>query len=466
MQKNSSRHQGSEPLPESEQRLAAEFVATQHLQRISTELLGEQDVQSIYAQLLDAAVAIMGSDFASFQVLHPERGEHGELRLLGFRGFTLEAAEFWEWVRADSASTCGAALRTGQRVAVADVVCCESMAGTDDLKVFLQAGIRAVQTTPLVSRSGRVLGMISTHWRQPHEPSATGLQRLDVLARQAADLVERAESEAALRRTRADSQRQRRLYEAILANTPDLAYVFDLDHRFIYANEGLLKMWGKRWDEAIGKSCLELGYEPWHAAMHDREIEQVVATRQPIRGEVPFTGTFGRRIYDYIFVPVLGPDGTVEAVAGTTRDVTEQKRSEERALAQKQILEMVAAARSLREILDALMLFLEAQVPGMRCGVLVVAGDGAHLLRGSGPQPPRALPPRARRRADHAALPRFLRRGGASRRGRGVPRPGNRNPLRRSVAGIAAVLWHTRGAFHAGLRLARPTAGIDRDVFR
>ena len=62
--------------------------------------------------------------------------------------------------------------------------------------------------------------------------------------------------------------------------------------------------------------------------MHDREIEQVVATKQPIKGEAPFTGTFGRRIYEYIFVPVLGENGEVEAVAGTTRDVTDRKRAE------------------------------------------------------------------------------------------------------------------------------------------
>jgi len=128
----------------------------------------------------------------------------------------------------------------------------------------------------------------------------------------------------------AHAQRQRN-YEAILTNTPDLAYVFDLQHRFVYANEGLLKMWGKSWDEAIGKTCLELGYEPWHAAMHDQEIDNVVATRQPIRGEVPFTGTFGRRIYDYIFVPVFDENGEVEAVAGTTRDVTVRKQVEEAA---------------------------------------------------------------------------------------------------------------------------------------
>jgi PAS domain S-box-containing protein len=126
-----------------------------------------------------------------------------------------------------------------------------------------------------------------------------------------------------------DHARTKRLYEAVLTTTPDLAYVFDRGHRFIYANESLLKMWGRSRDEAMGKTCLELGYEPWHAAMHDREIEKVIATKKPIRGEVPFTGTSGRRIYDYIFTPVLNDDGEVEAVAGTTRDVTEIRQAED-----------------------------------------------------------------------------------------------------------------------------------------
>lgn len=127
----------------------------------------------------------------------------------------------------------------------------------------------------------------------------------------------------------ADSGRKLRLYETFLDNSPDLAYVFDLNHRFVYANRVLLQMWSKTWDEAIGKNCLELGYEPWHADMHSREIELAIATRRPVRGEVPFNGSFGRRIYDYIFVPVIGPDGEVEAIAGTTRDVTERKQTEE-----------------------------------------------------------------------------------------------------------------------------------------
>ncbi|MCC4633545.1 MULTISPECIES: sensor histidine kinase [Xanthomonas] len=121
-----------------------------------------------------------------------------------------------------------------------------------------------------------------------------------------------------------------RIYEALLQATPDLLYVFDTQHRFVYANQALLTMWGIRWEDASGKTCLELGYEPWHAAMHDEEIERVIATRQPIRGEVPFPHTVkGLRVYDYIFTPVFGPDGNVEAIVGATRDITEHKQHEQ-----------------------------------------------------------------------------------------------------------------------------------------
>lgn len=124
-----------------------------------------------------------------------------------------------------------------------------------------------------------------------------------------------------------ESARQRRLYETALNNTPDFVYIFGTDHRAIYANEALLKVWGV--EDVQGKTWMDLGYEQWHADMHDRELAQVIATRAPIRGEIPFTGTNGRRVYDYIFAPVLDADGEVVAVAGTTRDVTERQAAEQ-----------------------------------------------------------------------------------------------------------------------------------------
>jgi PAS domain S-box-containing protein len=144
------------------------------------------------------------------------------------------------------------------------------------------------------------------------------------------DITARKRAEQEVARLAAESERQRRLYETVLTNTPDLVYVFNLDYKFVYANEALLRMWGRGYEDSVGKGLLEIGYEPWHAEMHEREIDQVRATKKPIRGVVPFNGTDGIRQYDYIFVPVIGADGEVEAVAGTTRDVTERNEDQNR----------------------------------------------------------------------------------------------------------------------------------------
>jgi GAF domain-containing protein len=153
---------------------------------------------SSYEKIVDDAVAVMRSDYASVQMLFPERGTGGELRLLAFRGFNPEAAKFWEWVRADSKSTCGIALRETRRVVAPDIAVCDFMADSEDQQVYLQTGIHACQTTPLIARAGNVVGMISTHWRTPHQPSEGDFNLFDVLARQAADLIERCRQEEAL----------------------------------------------------------------------------------------------------------------------------------------------------------------------------------------------------------------------------------------------------------------------------
>jgi len=168
------------------------------LQQVSTILVQPGNIGALYEQILDAAVALLRADYASMQVLYPERGPRGELRLLCHRGFSGEAAKFWEWVTPETASTCGEALRTGRRVIAQDVRSCPFMA--DRLDAFLAGGILAAQTTPLFSRSGALLGMLTTHWSQPHAPTEGELNSLDILARMAADLIERTLAGEELRR--------------------------------------------------------------------------------------------------------------------------------------------------------------------------------------------------------------------------------------------------------------------------
>jgi PAS domain S-box-containing protein len=217
------RRQMEEALRESEAKLTVELADSKQLQFISSQLILEDNINVLYEQIVNAATALMHSDIGSLQMLHPEKNE---LKLLAWKGFDPASAAFWERVHANSGSSCGMALSRGERVVVMDVETSGFMAGTEDLDFYRLSGIRSVQSTPLVSRDGHIVGMISTHWRETHQPSERELHLLDVLARQAADLIERRSAEQEL----ADYARQQEaLFQLAdkLHRTESLEEVFD-----------------------------------------------------------------------------------------------------------------------------------------------------------------------------------------------------------------------------------------------
>lgn len=121
---------------------------------------------------------------------------------------------------------------------------------------------------------------------------------------------------------------QWRTFDTALSNTPDFTYTFDLAGRFTYVNRALLALWQKSLDDALGKNFFELDYPSEMAARLQYQIQQVIDTKQPIRDQTPFTGPTGETgYYEYIFVPVLDVKGRVRAVAGSTRDITEQTKA-------------------------------------------------------------------------------------------------------------------------------------------
>ena len=232
------------------ERLADELNATQLLQGLSLEMAHEVDVDALYAKLVGVAKTLMRSDFASMQQYFPHLGARGELKLIGHYGFSEEAAKFWAWVRADSSCTCGAAIVRRERVIASDVKNTEFMAGTSDQAQLLAAGIRAVQTTPLLSRRGELVGMISTHWKVPHAPSERDLRLMDILARLAADLIER----------KSHDEEQHRREERLRALTQLLTDV-PWQARNDGAFENLQAAWenytGQNWDAHAGHGWID-----------------------------------------------------------------------------------------------------------------------------------------------------------------------------------------------------------------
>ncbi len=172
--------------------LTSDLSAVTRMQQLSTRLVQADDFPQLLGEIMDAGIEITNADMGNIQLL-----EDGVLKIVSQRGFEQPFLDFFNQVHEGQAA-CGSALRNRERVIVQDVARSPVFAGSHARDAMLAAGALAVQSTPLISRSGQLLGMFSTHFRNPHTPSERELRLLDVLARQAADLIERKRAEAAL----------------------------------------------------------------------------------------------------------------------------------------------------------------------------------------------------------------------------------------------------------------------------
>lgn len=62
---------------------------------------------------------------------------------------------------------------------------------TPHQKVFRNAGVRAVQSTPLVDHTGQMIGIISTHMPQPGRPCERDLRIMELYGRLAGEAIAR-----------------------------------------------------------------------------------------------------------------------------------------------------------------------------------------------------------------------------------------------------------------------------------
>ncbi len=167
---------------------AADLKAMRRLNEIGTLCAKEgDDIDGCLRDVLGVAIEISGADKGNIQFLDRESNM---LRLAAQSGFDESFLEFFESVGGDD-SACGVALRTKQRVIIEDITKSEIYAGKHSFDAMREADVMAVQSLPLLSSTGNVLGMISVHFAQTHRPSEQELRLMDLLARQTADYLER-----------------------------------------------------------------------------------------------------------------------------------------------------------------------------------------------------------------------------------------------------------------------------------
>ncbi|REK09069.1 MAG: PAS domain S-box protein [Planctomycetota bacterium] len=187
------RQAAARALRESEARLAEELAAMQELHELSTRLLACEGAPEALQEVLGAVISVLHGARGNVQLYDPDSAT---LEIVAQQGFDEKFLERFARVTADDPSACGRALRERRRVIVEDVEADEKYAPLREAAA--QAGYRAVQSTPLINRQGDVLGMISTHFTEPHQPNERELRMLDLYARLAADFLDDVRDQQAL----------------------------------------------------------------------------------------------------------------------------------------------------------------------------------------------------------------------------------------------------------------------------
>ncbi|MCC2962873.1 PAS domain-containing protein [Massilia sp. IC2-278] len=390
------RKRGEEALRASEVRLAAELSGARLLQRLSTSLIPGQRPEALYDAILDAALSLAQADAATIQLLDPGGGR---LRLIAARNIHPQSAAFWHEVDTGHATACGRSVAERRRAVVEDTDTDPAMAGTADLEELRRSGIRAIQSTPLSARSGRLIGLISTHWRQPRRFSDDDFTLFDVLARQLADLIERTQAEDALReheaRHRADLERQVQERTAELKQSHDLLQAtMDASTDMIQVFEAVRGetgeivdfMWAlnnytseTRFGKVEGESLLERNPGVVETGIFDA-FRQVAETGEPISAERHYV----HEQFDGWFLQTVVKLG--DGVATTTKDISAWKAAQEEVqrlrdeMAQTRLRESEAKYRELIDFIPAAVYACQAD------GRLVYYNARAAALWGREPQ--------------------------------------------------------------------------------
>jgi PAS domain S-box-containing protein len=319
----------AEALNSAAERVARDLDAMTRLHRLSTRFVRAGDLRQVLEEIVDVAIAITHADMGNIQLLDPASRM---LKVAAFRGHDRWWLDFFESVADGPGASCGAALQQGSRVLVEDVTKSPVFVGTPALEVQLRAGIRAVQSTPLYGSSGALVGMISTHYRAPHRPDERDLQLLDLLARQAADMIEHVRSEAALR----ESDERFRAFvmassDVVYRMSPDWSEMLELRGReFIVDSPAPIRSWLERYIHPDDQPHVMAVIQE---AVRTESVFQL--EHRVLRVDGTLGWTFSRAI------PLLDAKGAIKEWFGAASDITARKRTEEALLRHRELFERV-----------------------------------------------------------------------------------------------------------------------------
>ncbi len=195
-----------------EAELSAQLEEMRRLHEMSAQLIEAADLPKMLEEVLEATMTLQRADYGNIQLCEPATGV---LKIVAQRGFSPAFLEHFASVDMNEPSACGRALRAGELVIIEDVD--EDHDYLPHRGIAAHEGYRAVQSTPIRGRDGVAIGMLSTHFRQPHRPSDPELQLTDIYIRMVSALIARAQDDESVRTARDIAKRASQAKSRFLA---------------------------------------------------------------------------------------------------------------------------------------------------------------------------------------------------------------------------------------------------------
>ncbi|WP_058517757.1 GAF domain-containing sensor histidine kinase [Legionella parisiensis] len=170
------------------------------------------EIKQIFLGIIDTAIAISEADFGHIQLINLATQE---LKIVAQCGLPQYWLDYWENV-SKRQSSCAKTLEYGKRIIVEDI-CQSPFFEGKDLEIQLKAGIMAEQSTPLINREGKIIGVFTTHYKRPFNPDVRILHLLDLLARQIADCIEQIELQQKLKKQGEELKRAVLIREEVIS---------------------------------------------------------------------------------------------------------------------------------------------------------------------------------------------------------------------------------------------------------
>ncbi len=143
------------------------------------------------------------------------------------------------------------------------------------------------------------------------------------------DISERKEAERALKDLASRVEHEAKKLDDIISTSSDYVFLFDRTGKCTYTSIDEITALGITRSEIVGKTFAELRHASKTIELFAKRFKEVLATAQPVKGKTRFPTDNGIRHFEYTLSPVRHPDGSVDSVVATFRDITERKKTEE-----------------------------------------------------------------------------------------------------------------------------------------